>query len=158
MSDLALIWSAELGCADLALSGDDFVSDEGLRTAVELSLFTDRRAEPGDVLPDGETDRRGCWADAVADVDGDRMGSRLWLLARAKNTPDVLSRAEEYAREALAWLLADKVASSVTVVAEFLAVGDRGVPALGLTVTIQRPSGSPAVFKFGRVWAAEEAA
>lgn len=150
--DVALVWDSSAGLADFVLTSGDFASDEGLRTALELSLFCDRRAEDGDVLPDGATDRRGWWADAVAEVEGDRIGSRLWLLARAKNTPDTIARAEEYTREACAWLLADKVAESVSVSAEFLS----GTPrALGLTVTVKRPTGRETAFKFRGAWSAE---
>ena len=37
----------------------------------------------------------------VTAVEGDKVGSRLWLLGRSKRTADTLSRLEEYAREAL---------------------------------------------------------
>lgn len=151
--DLALTWSADLGAADLTVGTGDYLTDDGLRTAVLLSLFTDRRAEDGDVLPDGETDRRGYWADAVSEVEGDRMGSRLWLLGRAKNTADTFGRAEEYSREALAWLIADRVAASVEVTAEQF--GDP--PALGLSVNVVRPTGRAVSFRFGRAWSAEGA-
>ena len=112
-----------------------------------LSLFTDRRSED----EDGERpDRRGWWADGLAE-DGDRFGSRLWLLAREKETAAVLSRAEEYAREALAWLVEDLVAERVEVAAS--------IPrreTLALVVTIYRPTQDPARYRFGNVWAAME--
>ena len=54
-------------------------AERGLRSAVLISLFTDRRAEPGDV-PEGE-DPRGWWADVLGE-EGDRIGSRLWLIDR----------------------------------------------------------------------------
>lgn len=150
MTDIALTWDAADGAADFALSAGDLLSDDGLETAVLLSLFTDRRAEDGDVLPDGETDRRGWWADAFPVEDGDHFGSRLWQLARSKRTPETLRRAEEYAREALAWLLEDKVAGRVDVTAEALA-GD----ILGLGVTIYRPTSDVAQYKFNYTWDAQ---
>jgi phage gp46-like protein len=51
LADLALVWSNTLGDADLAMIDSDLASDRGLETAVLLSLFTDRRAEPDDVPP-----------------------------------------------------------------------------------------------------------
>lgn len=154
MTDLALTWRSDEFAADLTVDGGDLVGDEGLETAVLMSLFLDREAAPGDVLPEGETDRRGWWGDSFPVVDGDRIGSRLWLLARSKATPVVLSRAEEYAREALAWLLEDRVASRVDVSAEFLLAGN----GLGLAVQIYRPDrADPVSFRFGRAWAAQEA-
>lgn len=152
MSDIGLTWITEEGGADFAVAGNDLVVDDGLETAVFLSLFTDRRAEDGDVLPTGEQDRRGWWGDAFPVVDGDRHGSRLWLLARAKELPDTLTRAEEYAREALAWLTEDRVAERVEVAA---VVESRGV--MRLTVTIYRPRVDVVTYRYDYVWTAQAA-
>ena len=148
MGDLALRWDADLGCADVAVEANDLAKEDGLDTAVMLSLFTDRRAEASD-LPEGETDRRGWWGDAVPIVDGDRIGSRLWLLAREKELATVLPRAEEYAREALKWLVDDLVAVRVEVTAS---IPRRGV--LGLSVAIYRPQADPTSYRFGDAWVA----
>lgn len=154
MTDLLLTWDPAEFAADLSIEANDLAADDGLETAVLLSLFTDREAAPGDVLPEGETDRRGWWGDAFPTVEGDKIGSRLWLLGRAKATPDVLSRAQEYAREALEWLVEDRVALKVDVTTEFL-TGNRG---LGIAVEIYRPGkNDPTAFRFGRTWAAQEA-
>lgn len=152
MSDLGLTWNPTRLSADLTVSSGDLALDEGLRTAVLLSLFTDRQAEPGDVLPDGSADRRGWWADELLSQPGDKFGSRLWLLDRSKRTPDVLERAKEYAREALRWLVEDRIATAVDVVPEFV---DRG-PGWALTVSITRQNGQPVSFRVASVWFAEE--
>lgn len=155
MSDIALQWDPQALTSDLAIEANDLAQDDGLRTAVVLSLFTDRRAEEGDVLPDNATtDRRGWWADAVAAIEGDKHGSRLWLLSRSKKTPDVLTRAEDYAREALQWLVEDKVAAAVSVAASFL---DRPFRGYSLDITITRPQKDPARYRFDRTWDAEGA-
>lgn len=154
MTDLALTWNPEEISADLSIEANDLASDDGLETAVLMSLFLDREAAEGDVLPEGETDRRGWWGDAFPTVDGDKIGSRLWLLARSKRTPDVLARAEEYTREALAWLVEDRVASKVDVTTEFVGDGHE----LGIAVEIYRPGKTdPTSFRFGSTWAAQEA-
>lgn len=85
--------------------------DFGLRTAVLLSLFCDRLAEPSDPLPDAGIpgtipDRRGYWADFLSPIGPqDRWGSRLWELRgtelRPQRTP---ARARTLALEALAWI------------------------------------------------------
>jgi len=118
---------------DIAFAGADLATDDGLQTAVILSLFCDRRAEADDVLPDASGDRRGWWADAWPDVAGDLWGSRGWLLERAKELPEVERRAEAYAEQALAWLIADGVASAVRASAQRLR---RGV--LALRIVIER--------------------
>lgn len=57
--DMKLAWSPTALGADVAVELNDLVSEDGLQTAVALSLFADRRAEDGDVLPDDQVDRRG---------------------------------------------------------------------------------------------------
>lgn len=146
MSDIALIWDAETGAADFAIEANDLAIDDGLQTAVLLSLFLDAPAQDGDVLPEGETDRRGWWGDS----EGDHYGSRLWLLDRAKATQETLDRAEEFAREALQWLLTDRVAESLVVTASFPRVG-----AWGLEIEVHRPSKDPATYKFDSTWLAQ---
>lgn len=147
LADLALTWSPATGDADLSLIDSDLASDTGLETAVLLSLFLDRRAEPDDVPPSGDPrDRRGWWADELSDVEGDRIGSRLWLLDRAKRTGETKLRAKEYVLEALAWMLEDRVVASIDVEVE---TTDR---ALIITVGLQRPGRDPVSFRFAHTW------
>ncbi|MCB2190357.1 MAG: phage GP46 family protein [Deltaproteobacteria bacterium] len=135
MSDIATIYDdVELG-GDMMVSGGALVEEVGLQTAVLISLFTDRRALDDDVLPAGTTGKRGWWGDLTLPTEGDQYGSRLWQLSREKQTAAVLRRAEEYASEALAWLVTDGVASQVTVTAE---VVRRGVLGLGVEITLVR--------------------
>lgn len=153
MTDIALEWDSIAGAADVVIENNDLKADDGLRTALYLSLFTDRRAEPGDVLPDGETDRRGWWADAVPVTPGDLMGSRLWLLARSKREPATLDRAVTYAREALQWLVDDRVCDSFNVTAEYLSPYN----GFAIVVSVPRPVGSPTLYRFDHTWTAEAA-
>lgn len=140
--------------ADWVLTGHQLAEEHGLRTAIALSLFTDARANDGDVIPDGTTDRRGWWGDvappANAPTDAPwRSGSRLWLLSREKQTAETARRAEDYCREALDWLTRLGVASRVEVSAEWQ---DTGV--LGIAITITRADGVPQ--RWGWLWAAND--
>jgi phage gp46-like protein len=145
MSDLALAWDPAAAAADLVLDGFDLAVDDGLRTAVIVSLFTDRRAELDDELPAGDGDRRGFWADSVAPpAKGDLTGSRIWLLDRGGGTADTGRKLENYAREALAWMIKDGVAASIDLVGSTTARGQ-----LQLGLVIHRPTG-PSRFDF--VW------
>ena len=117
------------GGFDIEQQGFGVAGESGLRTAVIISLFTDRRANDDDVIPDGSNDRRGWWANPD-------IGSRLWLLSREKETQETFDRAVLYTREALQWLFDDGVALSVDVSGEWVR---RGV--LGLVVTIGLPDG-----------------
>lgn len=113
--DLALSFNPAIGMLDISIAGADLLAEDTLATAVMLSLFTDRTAQPHEV--DAGADRRGWWADAYADVDGDAFGSRLWLLARSKQIPATVERARAYIREALQWLLDDGLVQSLQVTA-----------------------------------------
>lgn len=120
---------------DLALDGDDLLADRGLVTAVAVSLFSDARAEaPASPL---DLDQRGWWPDR----EGDRWGSKLWLLFRENSIRRNLTRAQTYAREALAWMVEDGIAAAVRVVATVgSGLEGNSRSTLYLTVTIVRGS------------------
>lgn len=127
LSDIALQWNNTITAADIAMNGPDLLADDGLNTAIILSLLTDRVAAPGDILPDpASLDRRGWWADAFLPPVGgkpDFMGSRLWLLRRAVQNNETLIRAKHYAAEALQWLLDDGVAGALDITPSYPAMG-----------------------------------
>ncbi len=133
--------------ADFSLDGLGLTEDDGLETAVIISLFTDRRANADDSIPDGSSDRRGWWADEFATINNDLIGSRLWLLSREKQVPAVLVKAQAYAQEALQWLVEDGVAESVAVVASNPRSG-----VLGLQVAISRPQQPVTRYLFTTFW------
>lgn len=143
--DITLDWLDQ--ALDVALIDGDLATDDGLRTAVALSLLCDRLAEPDDIIPDGTDNRRGWWADAIADIEDDKWGSRLWLLGREKDLPEVRRDAEAYSREALNWLLEDGVAIEIEVTAETL---NRDV--LWLRPIIKRGDGSRLADRYQYVW------
>lgn len=143
MADLALALDPATGAFDAFVLGGDLAADNSLRTAVLISLLTDREA------PDADAgDRRGWWGDALSDRTGDRIGSHLWLLARERATPQVAERAVRYAREALAWMTDDRVARRVDVTAEY-----RSIERLDLLVTVHGPAG-PERLQFALLWTA----
>ncbi len=139
--DRRLIFDGEQMRADLVLEDGRVALTDGLDTAVILSLFTDRQARPDDPLPDGaDGDRRGWCLDP-------KLGSRLWLLGREKQVSEVRRRAKEYAEEALAWLVTDKVASQVEVIADWVRPG-----MLGLRILITRRDGQPVELRYDFAW------
>lgn len=119
---VATIWRPQDAAADFLFGstpiGRDLVSGRHLETAVTLSLFTDRLADPSDIIPDGTANRRGWWGDSGLPVS-QHMGSRLWLLSREKRTEPTRRRYEQYAREALAWMVDERVASKVDVTGQW---------------------------------------
>lgn len=114
--------------------------------AVVISLFTWRRAHPDDDLP-GDL-RMGWWGDTFPSVPNDRIGSRLWLLSRAKLTHDTVLRAKEYVEEALHWLIEDGVVARVEVDAERM-----GTFMLGIACRFYQSDGKlQADIRFTDVW------
>lgn len=115
--DFATILSPGL-VFDWAIAGGQLGTDDGLYTAVALSLWSDRVANPDDPLPDSSGDRRGFWGDPYlpprANGAPDRLGSRLWLLARALQVRETALKAQAYCQEALVWLEEDGIAAKVT--------------------------------------------
>jgi phage gp46-like protein len=134
--------------ADLALDAFELATDDGLDTAVLLSLFTDARARDDDTLAPGQTDRRGWWGDAYAEAT-DNFGSRLWLLHAAKQLQESLTKAREYAEEALAWLVEDGIAGRIEV--ETWIVRDE---LMGMLVRIHRPDGTTSAQRYDVLWSA----
>lgn len=150
MTDIAL---QQIGAGfDIGLSGSDVLADDGLETAVILSLYVDRRATEDDELPDNTLSRGGFFGDAIAEIANDQRGSRLWLLRRETRRDVVLEKARTYCREALQWLLEDGVASSVDIATAFLDGIEPGETVLQIVITIYQPTGGPARFKFAYNW------
>ncbi len=147
MASIGLQWQQESGIYDLTLCNEgeayDLQGDTGLLSAIIISLFSDSRARDDDILPDEavgrSSDRRGWWGD-FSDHETLPIGSRLWLLWREKDVDMVVLRAEEYAKEALAWLTTDKAGEHRVheVVVQVKRV-EKGY--LGIGVQVSRPSG-----------------
>lgn len=119
---------------------------EPLVRAVVISLFTWRRANPDDELP--AEARLGWWGDTFPTEANDRIGSRLWLLARAKLTAETPRRAREYAEEALRWLVDDGVAGRIEVEAE-----RQGLSTLAIACRVFKKDGTLAAdVRFTNAW------
>jgi len=146
--DYGLFLDAD-GLIDAAFTVGDIEADQGLETAVLISLFSDARATE-DLIPpiDRDGNLRGYWGDVHGTLPGDATGSLLWTIRRAKQLSRTLADAKGYAERSLRWLVDDAVASSVEVLATY--------PRLGwmrLEVLIYRPqSSNPVVFRYDYQW------
>lgn len=116
MSDIALI--LENNCYDLGITGDDLTADNGLETAVSISLFTDKRVNDEE-LPFPETNKRGWWGDMFPDIDQDQIGSRIWTLDRSKVTTETLNRMNELCKESLNWMIEDGISGEIAINSEY---------------------------------------
>lgn len=85
-----------------------------LRTAVIISLFTDRRAQPDWVPPDRNSDDPRGW---YWDTFGIPIGSRLWQLRRRKiaNRNALLLEARDMIQEALQWMQDQQIVSAIAI-------------------------------------------
>lgn len=119
--------------------------EEGLRTAITLSLYVDQRVEEDELEPGLEN--RGWWGDLFEDIP---FGSKLWLLEREKVTNETLIRYEQYVREALQWLIDDSIADSLSVKATFSGQN------IYCEIVITRDEES-FKYKFDNLWQKEEA-
>jgi phage gp46-like protein len=144
MSDISTFWDTSRSVGDWQLQGAALASGNDLSTAVLISLFTDRLANPDDIIPDGTDDPRGWWGNAGQEA---LIGSRLWLLARSKLTEEIASRARDYAAEALRWLQDDDVVADIEITTAITP------PAmLGMQIVITEPDGKRAALNFSWIW------
>lgn len=126
------------------MSGPLLQTGSDLQTAVLISLFTDRMAAPDDVIPDGSNDPRGWWGDSGNTV---QIGSRLWLLQRAKQTQETLQRANDYIVESLQWLIDDGVVAKFDVLVEWTQTSE-----LGAQVVAYKQDGSTVASAYTWAW------
>jgi phage gp46-like protein len=97
---------------------------QALASAVLVALGTDKQADASDVLPNPRSsDRRGWWGDDnAADIWGGwPIGSRLWLLKRAKivgaaaREGSTTTRVRVYLLECLQPFVSNKICSKVVI-------------------------------------------
>lgn len=139
--DIKFRYDATQGHGDLTVQDRDLERDPGLETAVAVSLFSNQRAGEGDPIPDPAGSSEGWWADALND-DESKIGSKLWLIGREKMIPsEIVPRAEQYAKEALQWMVTDGLAEEVTAVASRYDMNT-----LKLDITVVRPKINRAEF------------
>ena len=142
---------------DWSLLADGTLDDsQTLASAVVVALGTDRLASPDDVLPDPDsTDRAGWWGDldAAELFGGWPIGTRLWLLKRAKivgpEDPEgaTIARVEQYIREALQPFIDLRIASGFDVQAIRV-----GVNRIDTYVVIYRGPKAPVELRFQVLW------
>lgn len=109
---------------------------EQLASAFMVALNTDALADVSEVLPDPRSkDRRGWWGDLDAESiwGGWPIGSKLWLLTRAKILDNsaregaTITRAQRYIKAALQPFITKGICSQITV--EVSQVNDRRINA-----------------------------
>ena len=129
-------------CPDLVIENGDLKADNGLETAALITLYSDRIVTQ-DQLPPGLDSLRGWWADLVSEIQGDRIGSRLWTLERSKTLEATAIELESILEEAFDWMLDDGVAQEINVSTEIVDSEE-----IKGAVEIARPTGDNIPLKF----------
>lgn len=136
-------------CPDLQLVDGDYLQDDGLETAVLISLFTDRYVESED-LPPNIFVNQGWWADRIDENETDRTGSRIWVFNRTgKINNETRNGLVDACKEALQWMIDLGIASRIEVTGT-LVVGER----IDLDIQIFKPEGDDIPFEF--LWDGQE--
>ncbi|MGE3064103.1 MAG: phage GP46 family protein [Hyphomicrobiaceae bacterium] len=149
MADIRVAWDAEAFAGDWLLAGVGLDTTRELVTAVAVALFTWATAEADDPLPAGDGDRKGWWGDhEAAEIHGGwRIGSRLWLLVREKQTESTRARAEAYIREALEPFVDIGLCERVDVAVDWFAP-----ERLGAEIVMTRGPNDRIAVRFERLW------
>lgn len=135
MSDIRIVWDEAVSRGDWKMDGADLLTGGDLATAMLVSVFTDAMAAPDDEIPDGTGDPRGWWGDQFA--PGKPIGSKLWLLERAKQTQETLNRAYDYLTDCLQWLIDEGVVARFAINVEWVREAF-----LGAQIVAYSPSGN----------------
>jgi len=137
---------------DFITADRDVDRDDGLETSVLLTLLTDKQADDGDDLPDDSGYRGGWFGDGLPVVPDYKMGTKLWLLQRAKSTSEIPARAKEYLDDGFAWMVEDGIVDSVEVTVE----RRRDLKeTLAFTLAFVKPEGQTIFYRFFYNWEAQ---
>ncbi|UNM95660.1 phage GP46 family protein [Ignatzschineria rhizosphaerae] len=139
MTDIAIIWVN--GAGDITVNEEEFdlLSDNSLTNAVIISLFTDRAIADDELEKDQQN--RGWWGDSFSD---EPWGSKLWTLARSKSLQSVADDAEDFAYQALNWMIDENLIDSLVAKATRESTTNSNVKdMLHLNIKLSPSDGSP---------------
>ena len=102
---------------DLSFVGGDLEKTEGFASAVNISIFCEKRASASEVaIPEK---RRGWWGNAFLGYTDFEYGSKLWLLLQARASQKTLNNSITYSENALQWFIEDNYLDKVVVSSEY---------------------------------------
>lgn len=144
MQDLLITPNAE-GLYDLSLDGSDLAGVDGLETAIDVTLFTDARADAASVLDPAL--RRGWIGDVFTAGIRRSLGSTQWIYEQSRLTQEIVNRVENDLQRAFQWFIDDGLATSVSVTASRSS-------ARGIAVTIRIEGRQGVVQRYVELWQA----
>mgnify|MGYP005812006467 CR=1 FL=1 len=159
MPDIAIVPvdQPDIISLDWLLTPTNLIAEEAsLISAVTVAICTDALAQPNDVPPDpNNPDRRGWWGDtnAAAIWGGWPVGSRVWLLSRAKILDQfaregaTVTRIQSYVQECLQPFIGAGICSRVTVTA-----AQTGPARIVASATIYRGPKAAITLQYAVLW------
>lgn len=148
-SDIKFVWNETFLEGDFQCQGGDLLREEGLTTAILISLFSDARADDDDEIDD-KNDKRGWWGDLESDTP---IGSKLWQHDRAKTTQTTITKVKKTIEDSLQWLIDDEVAEKIDV--NVYRSGIEGNDRLNFEIKIYQSDGNEIAYKFDDLWKME---
>ncbi len=149
-NDIKITYNYQTQEFDFKYNNGDLLRDDGLETAVLISLFTDRKADEDDNLIN-QGDFRGWWGDLLGDEG--QMGSKLWLLKGSKVTNQNIVLAKQYIEEALQWMIDDGVIAKIDVETEAQGAPENKV--LAARIRLYYNDGNVKAIEFINLWEAQ---
>lgn len=147
MSDLKI--KLQNAVFDFVKQDQDFAIDDGLETAIIVSLFSDKRVSLAEVRA-GVVDTRGGWWGSF--VEGQiETGSEIWLFERRKLTTQVAADIEDEAVAALQWMLGEGSVDKIEVTTVRPAINR-----LNMVIAIIKGNQPPRRFEFILFWEGED--
>jgi phage gp46-like protein len=140
---------------DLAIVDGDIAFGDELESMTLVSLLTNARATPDEYKNASLTlftdihdvvKLQGWWGDSYSSVQGNQIGSKLWLLARQKATNNIRILTEEYVKSALQYLIDDGIVATIEPTAVWK---DDQVE---MSIQLTKPDGTTEEFRFQFVW------
>jgi phage gp46-like protein len=91
----------------------DIRTTEGLESAIYMSVLCEKRADESEIQKPEY--RRGDWSNELNEVEGYEVGSKFWLLEKARNTQEAINKGLQYIKDGLEWMIEDGLIDSVGV-------------------------------------------
>lgn len=126
---------------DISIANNgDIETEDSFEASIMTSLFTDRRADPSEVL---EPERRRGW---IGSHDKKfKLGSKLWLYSQIRNRQIETISIPDEASNALSHFVSDGLA--ISIISSMEIIGDKAI----LSIDITRPN-SKVIARHYELW------
>ena len=107
-----LLEKTALGYYDISFTDEgDFVTTDGLDTAILMSILSEKRADSSEIVTPEH--RGGDWSNELNDIVDYEVGSKFWLLYQARANEESLNFGIGAIEEGLQWMIDDELIKEV---------------------------------------------